>query len=144
MSNREMSVWFKVLTILLILSNVVVFGALSIVDPELPWPDRGDGAAFPIQFFAVRHLAFGIVLFWAFWKKEWITLRALYSLFLIISILDIALLFWKGYYIPLLVHLVRETSPIVSAGLAAVLFLIPMSVSLWYVNRKLASERVLS
>ena len=84
MSNSEVKfpLWFTILTIVLIISNLLVFGLFSILHPELPWPDLGKtDAAFPIQFFAVRHIAFGIVLLHGLIKKKTIVLTACFHMF---------------------------------------------------------------
>ncbi len=142
MRVQKLATWFVGLTALLILSNVVLFGLMSIFRPDLPWPSLGGGEAdFPIQFFAVRHLAFGIVLIRALVSKDLIMLKTLYHLFLLISIFDIALLAWKGYYIPLLVNLVGETSALVSALIALGIFLVPMGLGLKYIHTELQKNQ---
>ena len=96
----NLPVWFKLLTWLLIISNLLVFGLFTIIHPEFPWPDlNNSGAAFPIQFFGIRHVAFGIILLHGMLKKNIEVLKASYILFLIISVLDVLLLAIYGYYI---------------------------------------------
>ncbi|MGB0850081.1 MAG: hypothetical protein ACPGTP_02445 [Bacteroidia bacterium] len=123
--------WFTILTIVLIISNLLVFGLFTLLHPELAWPDLGLGEAkFPIQFFAARHMAFGVILLHGLIKKKPEVLAACYHMFLIISVLDVALLATNDYYIPLLVRVVGETSSLVSAALATVMFIIPMALSI--------------
>ena len=128
--------WFTILTWILIISNLFIFGIFSMVHPELPWPDLGNtDAAFPIQFFAVRHVAFGVVLLHGMLKKNPVVLKALYHIFLIIAILDVALLAVNGYYIPVLVKFIGEVSLPVTLLISTGLFIIPMGIVVRYLRK---------
>lgn len=128
--------WFSILSWLLILSNIFVFGLFSLIHPELPWPDLGKtDAAFPIQFFAIRHVAFGVVLLHGTLRKNPVVLKTLYHVFLIIAILDVALLAIKGYYIPVLVNLIGEVSLPISLLISTCLFIIPMAIAARYLRK---------
>ena len=62
--------WFTVLTVLLFISNLFIFGLGTLLDPSLAFPESDSSAHFPIQFFAVRHIAFSIPLFHGLIKKN--------------------------------------------------------------------------
>ena len=128
--------WFTILTWVLVISNLFIFGVFSIVHPELPFPDLGKtDAAFPIQFFAIRHVAFGVVLLHAIFKKDVGVLRALYTIFLIIAILDVALLAIYGYYVPVLVKFVGELPLLVTLLISSCLFILPMALTVRYLRK---------
>ena len=116
--------WFTVLTVLLFISNLFIFGLGALLDPSLAFPESDSSAHFPIQFFAVRHIAFSIPLFHGLIKKNPTILRAMYSMFLIISILDVSLLLINDYYIPF----IGDLSLPVTVGLATFAFFLPMAI----------------
>ena len=127
--------WFTILTWALVISNLFVFGIFSIIHPDLPFPDMGKTeAAFPIQFFAIRHVAFGVVLLHAIIKKRVEVLKALYHLFLIIAILDVALIAIHGYYVPVLVKFLGEFSLPVTLLISSSLFILPMFLTVRYLR----------
>lgn len=134
-SNKKFKPWFVVLTGVLVLTNVLVFGLFTILHPELPWPDLGKESAFPIQFFGIRHLAFGLVLFHGLIKRNAVVLKAVFHIFFLISVMDIILLLWKSYYVPVLVRWLPEMGGVANAGLAVVMFLIPMVLCIRYLNK---------
>jgi len=137
MSNSiKFPVWFTILTWVLILSNLFIFGIFSIIHPDLAFPDLGTtNAAFPIQFFAIRHVAFGVVLLHAIFKKNKEVLKAMYTVFLIIAILDVALLGFYGYYIPVLVKFVGELPLAITLLISTSLFIVPMALTLRYLRK---------
>lgn len=123
--------WFTVLTAVLIVSNLILFGLLTLIFPEFAWPDMGlSEAKFPIQFFAARHIAFGVILLFGLVRKNVDVLTACYHMFFIISVLDIGLLAFNNYYIPILVRVVGDVGSAMSALLAVVMFLVPMAISI--------------
>ena len=127
--------WFTVLTVLLILSNFLAFGLFSLIHPELPWPGLGKTeAAFPIEFFAIRHIAFAIPLFHGLVKKNVTILITCYTIFMVVAILDISLLAIKGYYVPMLVRLTGELSLIPTLLISIFAFLVPMFFALRYLK----------
>ena len=128
--------WFIILTWVLVLSNLFVFGIFSIIHPDLPFPDLGaTEAAFPIQFFAIRHVAFGVVLLHATLKKNVEVLRALYTVFLIIAILDVALLAIYGYYVPVLVKFIGELSLPLTLLISSCMFILPMTLTIRFLRK---------
>ncbi len=128
--------WFTILTWVLVISNLFIFGIFSIIHPDLAFPDLGKtDAAFPIQFFAIRHVAFGVVLLHGILKKNVEVLRALYTVFLIIAILDVALLAIYGYYVPVLVKFVGELSLPVTLLISSCMFILPMALTVRYLRK---------
>lgn len=127
--------WFTILTIVLVISNFFIFGWFSLIHPELPWPELGKTeAAFPIQFFAVRHIAFAVPLLYGLIKKNVTILATCYSIFLVIAILDVALLAVHGYYVPVLVKFVGELSLPVTLAISISMFIVPMGLALRYLK----------
>lgn len=125
-SSVTFPLWFTVLTVVLIISNLFVFGITTLLYPTLAFMESDSSAAFPIQFFAVRHIAFSIPLLHGLITKNPTILRALYSVFIIISVLDISLLIINDYYIPFIGNF-----PIpVKATLAIGAFFVPMAIGL--------------
>ncbi len=134
--SLKFPIWFTVLTWVLVISNLLIFGIFSIIHPDLPFPDLGNtDAAFPIQFFAIRHVAFGVVLLHAILKKNVEVLKALYHVFLVIAILDVALLAINGYYVPVLVKFVGELSLPVTLLISSCMFILPMALTVRYLRK---------
>jgi len=128
--------WFTILTWVLVVSNLLVFGIFSILHPNLPWPNIGNtAAAFPIQFFAIRHVAFGLILLHGILKKNAEVLKALYHIFLIIAILDVVLIAMNGYYVPVLVKFVGELPLTITLLISSCLFILPMAVAVRFLRK---------
>lgn len=128
--------WFTILTWVLVVFNLLVFGIFSILHPDFPWPNIGNkAAAFPIQFFAIRHVAFGLVLLHGILKKNAEVLKALYHIFLIIAILDVVLIAMNGYYVPVLVKFVGELPLSITLLISSCLFILPMAVAVRYLRK---------
>ncbi|MCP4424962.1 MAG: hypothetical protein GY803_10750, partial [Chloroflexi bacterium] len=94
--------WFTALTVLFFISNLFIFGGLTLFSPHTTFPGSGDGAIFPIQFFAARHIAMAVPLIHGLIKKDVTILKTMYIIFIIMSIIDIALLAIYGYNIPII------------------------------------------
>ena len=94
--------WFSTLTFVYFLSNLFIFGGLSFFYPKIAFPDSGQSAVFPIQFFAIRHLAFAFPLLYGLVRKDIKVLLTCYSMFFVMTVLDVALLFIYGYDIPVI------------------------------------------
>lgn len=109
-------IWLTALIILFIINNLIVFGLLSLFYPHLAFPDAGASAAFPIEFFAIRHIAFSLPLAYGLWKKDTKILLTCFYMFLVLSGLDAVLLFVKGYYVPVIGHLPLWGKIILSLG----------------------------
>ena len=118
--------WFTALTGLLVISNLFIFGIITLLDPGTAFIEADQNAHFPIQFFAVRHIAFSIPLLHGLVTRNPTVLRAMYSIFLIISVLDISLLIINGYYIPF----IGELSLPATVALAGSAFFLPMALGL--------------
>ncbi|MEL6850630.1 MAG: hypothetical protein AAFP92_19065, partial [Bacteroidota bacterium] len=69
-STHNLPTWLKALTFLYFLSNLVVFGGLALFYPQVAFPDAGAAAAFPIQFFAIRHIAFAFPLAYGLLRED--------------------------------------------------------------------------
>lgn len=125
-SSVTFPLWFTILTGLLIISNLFIFGITTLINPSLAFPQSDSNATFPIQFFAVRHIAFSIPLLHGLITKNPTVLRTLYTVFLIISVLDISLLIINDYYIPF----IGDFAIPVKAAIAIGAFFVPMAIGL--------------
>ena len=134
MSETKLPLWFTVLTAVLVIFNLLLFGLMTLLFPTVTWPDAGETAVFPIQFFAIRHIAFSIPLLHGLLKKDTKILTTMYTIFFVIAILDVGLVLVNGYYIPLVVRLTGELTPLVTFGLASLLFIVPMGLTLRYLR----------
>ena len=94
--------WFNILTGLFFISNLLIFGLATLFNPSFTFPNGGASAVFPIQFFAVRHIAMAIPLFHGLIRKDVKILKVMYTIFIVMSVLDITLLGIYGYNIPVL------------------------------------------
>ncbi|MEM7035197.1 MAG: hypothetical protein AAF629_37000 [Chloroflexota bacterium] len=128
--------WFTGLTILFFISNLFVFGLTSFVNPSITFPEAGAAAAFPIQFFAIRHIAFAFPLLYGLIRKNITVLTVMYTIFTIMSVLDIVVLGIYGYDIPILglIPFIGQLPTIGKVVLGICAFLIPVSASLWYLT----------
>ncbi|MBV7337434.1 hypothetical protein KFU94_56225 [Chloroflexi bacterium TSY] len=128
--------WFTLLTAVLFISNLFVFGAAALFNPSLAFPDAGEAATFPIQFFAIRHIAFAFPLLYGLIQRDTKVLMVMYSIFIIMSGIDIVLLGIYGYNIPILglIPAIGQLSTMgkVLVGLGG-LFL-PVGIGLWYLT----------
>lgn len=136
MTEPKLPLWLTSLTAILILFNLFVFGLLTLFFPTVTWPDAGETALFPIQFFAIRHIAFSIPLLHGLLKKDTKILTTMYTIFFVIAILDVGLVLVNGYYIPLVVRLTGELPRSATFGLAALLFIVPMGLTLRYLRTR--------
>ena len=113
--------WFTILTVLYFVSNLLIFGIATLLNPSLTFPAAGSGADFPIQFFAVRHIAFSVPLLHGLIRRNPTILRTMYTIFVIMSVLDIILLIVNSYPIPIIGDLGLPLNAIVAIGA----FLVP-------------------
>jgi hypothetical protein len=58
----------------------------------------------------------------------------MFTIFFVIAVFDVGLVLINGYYIPLVVRLTGEMSRLVSFGLATLLFIVPMGLTLRYLR----------
>ena len=102
-ATKPFPAWFTILTALLVVSSFLIFGWLSLLEPTIPFKELGEGdGAFPVQFFAIRHIAFSVPLAYGLWKRETTVLTAMYAMFLIIAVLDVSVLVVEDYFIPII------------------------------------------
>jgi len=135
-SSIKFSAWFTSLTCLFFVSNLFIFGLLTLFNPDIAFPDAGIAAAFPIQFFAVRHIAFALPLLYGLIKRDIKILVVMYSIFITMSILDISLLAVYGYSIPIL-GLIPTIAQLPTLGTVLVgigVFLLPMGLAINYLS----------
>ena len=132
--SRELPQWLLILTGVLVVFNFFIFGWLTLLAPLLTFPDADPNGIFPTQFMAIRHIAFAIPLLHGLLRKDAKILTIMYTIFFVISIFDVALLAINGYYIPLVVSLVGELSLVVNVLIAAVMFILPMGLTLRYLR----------
>ena len=137
-NSIKLPVWFTALTVLFFISNLFIFGLTSLFFPSVPFPNAGEGAIFPIQFFAVRHIAFAFPLLHGLIKKDITILTTMYTIFFIMSVLDIVLLAVYGYNIPILglIPFVANLSTLGKVILGIGAFLVPVGASLFYLRVK--------
>ena len=131
-------IWFTVLTSLFFISNLFVFGLATFFNPSFAFPDAGEAAAFPIQFFSIRHIAFSVPLLVGLIRKDVKILTVMYAIFAIMSVLDIAVLGIYDYDIPALVNIpaIADLSALGSVTLGIVLFWIPLGAALYYLTTR--------
>lgn len=124
--------WFIALTAALIVSNLVIFGVWSLFDPTFPFKELGEGGgAFPVQFFAIRHIAFSVPLTYGLVKRNTTILKAMYSMFLVMAVLDITVLVANDYFIPV----IGDLSTIATLAISIPGFIGSTSLGLWYLSR---------
>ncbi|MEM7126841.1 MAG: hypothetical protein AAF702_10975 [Chloroflexota bacterium] len=135
-NSLRFPVWLTVLTTFLFISNLFVFGGAALFNPALAFPNAGEGAVFPIQFFAVRHIAFAFPLFYGLIQRDVKVLTVMFSIFIVMSGIDIVLLAVYGYNIPIL-GLIPAIGQLSTFGKVLVgiggLFL-PVGIGLWYLT----------
>lgn len=134
MKKTKLPLWLTVLTTVLIVFNLLIFGLMTLLLPTVTWPDAGETAAFPIQFFAIRHIAFSIPLLQGLLKKDTKILTTMFTIFFVIAILDVGLVLFNGYYIPFVVNLTGELPRLATFVLTSLLFIVPMGLTLSYLR----------
>ena len=124
--------WFTILTALLVISNLIVYGLITLFRPNFAFPNAGESAVFPIQFFAARHIAFAFPLLYGLVRKDYKTLRVMYGTFVIMSVLDLSILGFYGYTIPVLgqIAFIDQLPTLMKVAFGSVIFLLPMSFGL--------------
>jgi len=120
--------WFTILTALLVISNLIVYGLITLFQPSFAFPNAGESAVFPIQFFAARHIAFAFPLLYGLVRKDTKTLQVMFGTFLIMSVLDLSILGFYGYTIPVLgqIAFIDQLPMIIKVALGSAIFLLPM------------------
>ena len=134
--SKIFPLWFTILSNMFFISNLFIFGLMTLFRPSLAFPDAGDAAVFPIQFFAVRHIAMALPLLYGLVRKDVKILTLMYSIFFVMSTLDIILLGIFDYSIPVmgLIPSIGRLSAIGSVFLGIGIFLVPITFALIYLN----------
>jgi len=124
--------WFTLITSLFFVSNLFVFGLATLLNPSFAFPSAGKAAAFPIQFFAVRHIAMSVPLLHGLIRRDVKTLKVMYTIFVVMSVLDILLLGIYDYPIPVFGQLsfIDALPASGSVAVGIVLFLLPIFLAL--------------
>ena len=124
--------WFNIITALFFVSNLFVFGLATLFNPSFAFPSAGESAAFPIQFFAVRHIAMAIPLLHGLIRRDVKTLKVMYTIFVVMSVLDILLLGIYDYPIPVLglISFIGALPALGNVAVGIVLFLLPIFLAL--------------
>lgn len=130
---QKFPLWFTAITALYFVTNLAIFGIATLVSPGFAFPDMaGTPAEFPIQFFAVRHIAFAFPLLFGLIRRNVTVLTTMYSIFIVMAVLDVSLLILNGYYIPVIGDLPTAAKIIVALGG----FITPVSLCLWYLTAR--------
>lgn len=140
MNAQKLPLWLTGLTAMLVLFNLFVFGLMTLFFPTVTWPDAGESARFPIRLFAIRHIAFAISLLHGLLRKDIKILTTMYTIFFVMALLDVGLVLVNGYYIPLVVRLTGELSRLATFGPVALLFIVPMGLTLRYLRTRYCSN----
>lgn len=136
--TTNLPVWLLVLTAFFVISNLFIFGGIALFSPFTAFPGAGEGAIFPIQFFAIRHIAFAFPLAYGLIRRDRTVLITMYTIFLIMSGLDIILLGIYGYNIPIL-GLIPAIGNLGAVGKVFVGLLglfTPVGLGLWYLTTR--------
>lgn len=132
MENNKLPLWLNILSGGYFVSNLFIFGLATLLNPAFAFPDLGGtGADFPIQFFAVRHIAFSVPLLHGLIRQDAKILRVMYTIFLVMAVADVGLLIVNGYSIPVL----GDFSLLVKAMIGLGAFITPSAISLIYLLR---------
>jgi len=128
--------WFSLLSGLFFISNLFVFGLATLLRPSLAFPDAGAAAVFPIQFFAVRHIAMAFPLLYGLVWRDVKTLTIMYTIFVTMSALDILLLGIYDYPIPILglIPFIEKLPTWGSVLVGVGMFLVPIGLALKYLT----------
>ena len=114
------------------MSNLFIFGFATLFNPGFAFPSAGEAAVFPIQFFAVRHVAMSIPLLHGLIRRDVKTLKVMYTIFVVMSVLDILLLGIYDYPIPVLglISFIGALPALGNVAVGIVLFLLPIFLAL--------------
>lgn len=119
--------WLLVLSWLILVMTVVVFGFGVYFFPLAAFPESTVDAEFPARFMAIRHIAFAAPLLHGILARNVTILRTMYLIFWVMALLDVVSIAAYGYYIPFLGA--TAVSPTATTLIAFTLFLIPMSIA---------------
>ena len=129
--TRALPIWLKVITWMVVLSNLIVFGIHTFVDPGSIFPDLDVSGEYPARFFAIRHIAFSLPLLHGLLTQDRKILGAMYRIFLVIALLDVGSVLYYGWPYPI----VGQLSPLASLAFGSAVFIIPMATVVAYLSR---------
>ena len=105
-NSKSLPMWLLAICWIFFVSNLFVFGLIPFFNPAFafPFPEETSVAgAFPIRFFAIRHIAFAVPLLHGTITQDVRILRAVFTMFLVMTVLDIAVVVLNPtYYIPVI------------------------------------------
>lgn len=128
---RPLPAWLKVITWMVVLSNLIVFGIHTFVDPGSVFPDLDVSGEYPARFFAIRHIAFSLPLLHALLTRDGKLLGAMYRIFLVIALLDVGSVLYYGWPYPI----VGQLSTLGSLAFGSAVFILPMATVVAYLSR---------
>lgn len=128
---RPLPLWLRLLTWMVVLSNLLVFGIHTFIDPGSVFPDLDASGEYPARFFAIRHIAFSLPLLHGLLTRDRKILGAMYRIFLVIALLDVGSVLYFGWPYPIVGPLPLLTN----AVLGSVVFIIPMAAVVIYLSR---------
>ena len=123
--------WLNVITVLVIVSNLGLFGIFTYLAPGVTYDGINQAGEFPVRFFAIRHLALSAPLIHGLVTKNKTILATMFRIFLLMSVLDVITLAVYDYQIPFLPDLALGVRVVI----AALLFTAPMVIVVRYLNR---------
>jgi len=138
MNSIKFPAWFNLITALFFISNMFIYGLATLFNPDLAFQNAGDMVRFPIQFFAVRHIAMSIPLLHGLIKRDVKVLRTMYTIFIVMSVLDIVLLGINDYPIPVLglIPFIGNLPAFGSVLFGITVFLLPIIFCLRYLRTR--------
>lgn len=132
MEKNKLPLWLNILSGGYFISNLLIFGFIPLFTPAFAFPDLGGTKAdFPIQFFAVRHIAFAVPLLHGLIRQDAKIMRTMYTIFLVMALLDVSLLILNDYYIPVLGNFPLTVKTLIGLGA----FITPSALALGYLRR---------
>lgn len=132
MDEKKIPTWLNGMTVAVLAMNFAVFGVYAFFSPFSIFPDLNDAGAYPVRFFAIRHIAFSLPLLHGLLKQDRTVLGTMYHIFLVMAVLDVVTMPVYGYAFPFL----GQFSPVVTAVMGTCVFVIPMFLAV----RALRSE----
>jgi len=135
MNKRSIPTWLMALSVVILLGQLTVFGVFTIVHPELPFPGLSDDAAHPIRFMAARHLAMAAVLMHALLARDIDLLRAMFTMFFTLAVVDLGLTVAYDTWVPLAVRVVGDLGRLGNAAVVLVGFVLPMGGTMVWLRR---------
>ena len=123
--------WLTALTVAVFTMNLGIFGLFTFFSPESTYEGINAAGEYPVRFFAIRHIAFAVVLLHGLVTKNRTILRAMYTIFLIMSVLDVVTLGVYDYALPF----VPELATGVRVLVGALFFTVPMALAVRHLSR---------